>query len=119
MANNNQMVLARKVPVNYTPDDVVERYFGMLYDGIVDGKKIKAPPECDPQFTVQVGKYPVFLDGSKLPLGFLYPGELKSFACFYNSALIMHPAYRSVATRHFYCQGKCFYSQASFQEPPN
>jgi hypothetical protein len=73
--NNNQMVLARKVPVTTTPDEVVERFVGKLYDGLVDGKKIKAPPDCDPRYTVQVGKYPVFLDGSKLPNGMLYPGK--------------------------------------------
>jgi hypothetical protein len=70
------MVLAKKVPVTTTPAEVVERYFGKLYDGIIDGKKYKAPPECDPRFTLQVGHYPVYLDGSKLPNGLLYPGEL-------------------------------------------
>ena len=78
MANNNQMVLAKKVPSTITPADVVERYYGQLYDGIVVGKKFTAPPECDPRFTVQVGNFPVFLDGSKLPNGLLYPGKRKN-----------------------------------------
>jgi hypothetical protein len=73
--NNNQMLLARKVLVNTTPEEVVERFYGKLYDGVMNGRSFSAPPECDPRYTVQVGKYPVYLDGSKLPKGKLYPGK--------------------------------------------
>jgi len=69
------MVLAKKVLVQTPPDEIVERFFGKLYDGVLVGRKFEAPPECDPKYTVQVGKYPVFLDGSKLPKGLLYPGK--------------------------------------------
>ncbi len=57
---NNQMVLARKVPNTTTPDDVVERYYGKLYDGIVVKGELQAPPVCDPRFTLQVGSFPSF-----------------------------------------------------------
>jgi len=73
------MVLARKVPVNTTTDEVVERFYGKLYDGIMVNSKLVAPTECDPRYTVQLGKYPVFLDGSKLPNGLLYPGKTLTF----------------------------------------
>ena len=82
VANNNQMVLARKVPIGQTTADIVERFYGQLYDAIIDGRKYSAPPECDPRYTVQVGNYPIFLDGSKLPNGLLYPGKRKINAHF-------------------------------------
>ena len=69
------MVLAMKISTSFTSEMVVDYFSGKLFDGILlPNGKFKAPPQCNPRYTVQVGKYNVFLDGSKLQDGVLHPG---------------------------------------------
>ena len=109
---NNHMVLAIKIPPSFTAEMVVDYYAGKLFDGVLTiSGKFEPPPQCNPRYTVQVGKFNVFLDGSKLQDGQLHPGArtYRSYkyltiyalkhAIYDYVCLYMH---RSLITRHFY-----------------
>ncbi len=62
------MVLAMKIPTSFTSKMVVDYFSGKLFDGILllNGK-FKAPPQCNPRYTVQIGKYNVFFGQVETP----------------------------------------------------
>ena len=72
---NNHMVLAMKITPSFTAEMVVDYYAGKLFGGVLtQNGKFEPPHQCNPRYTVQVGKFNVFLDGSKLQNGQLHSG---------------------------------------------